>query len=456
MRYYKAEVPRKMEPLSGTGAYYMAGCNSTEYGVWDAEKSKKEFPLLQKKFKDNETRQAFEGLRDYWTTSTNYESGLAPLYYSAAALWVKIAAITGMFDSNPCLLPYWVRLLNVFFAVILVLLSYHAVRLLYPTQRVMRFAVPMFVAIVPQDTFYSIQNDVLSPVLYGLTFIAVMDFIKQDLPDRRACLFLGLSLAGTILVKSTNLHYLILILIFVLIKVWHLNKNSTLLPALKNLGWLFASVAIPVGLWFLWNLSTHGDLTASEAKIRHFHWTTKPFSQLLNTNFLTIHGICHFWTEIMITFWRGELVWNSRSLAMGGMDLFYWASSLLFFLSAVFGYFKLYNKNEKLLTAIAIWSFLSALLFIVLLSLNFDFRGSVYPCWENPYFISGRLISAALIPFIILYLKGFDNLLSLFTSERFRIILLILIALSITTSEIIINKNVFGSNFNLFSLIQSN
>jgi hypothetical protein len=55
------------------------------------------------------------------------------------------------------------------------------------------------------------------------------------------------------------------------------------------------------------------------------------------------------------------------------------------------------------------WSFIAAIAFLGFLSLIYDFHNCVYPSREHPYFLSGRLMLGALIPFVMLYVYGLDR-----------------------------------------------
>ncbi|MGD0711835.1 MAG: hypothetical protein ABR968_11735, partial [Bacteroidales bacterium] len=69
-----------------------------------------------------------------------------------------------------------------------------------------------------------------------------------------------------------------------------------------------------------------------------------------------------------------------------------------------------------------------------------------------PFFVSGRLITAAMIPFLLLYVQGLNRAFSWIKNENYRIIVLIFIVLFITTTETIFRWNVFYSDYNFFHL----
>jgi hypothetical protein len=454
MKYSEGHVPRSLEPLSQSSAHFMTGCSSSEYAVWNVDKSKNEYPLFSLNNHTPEFQKNFKGLEDYWTTSINYESGLAPLYYSIAGLWAKAGISSGFFNPNGCLFLYWIRSLNILFVILLVLISYKAAQIAFPQKRLIHIGVPLLTALLPQDTFYSIQNDVLSPICYGLTFIAMLVFIRSELPTYKQSFYAGAAMSLTLLVKTSNLPLLLLVLGSGTLKLIRFYIEGRARESWKTMSVFFSSTLVPVCVWFTWNLSVHGDITASNSKIKHFHWTQKPLSEWLNTSFLKIDSLFNFWSELMASFWRGEFVWSSQRLAIPEVDLFYWSSSFIFIVTAMISFIWVKDQSEKRINRFILGSYISLLLFIVTLSLAFDFTGSSYPSFEHPYFVSGRLISAALIPFLVLYILGFEKIFYWIRNEKIKIFILVLIAISITLSEYMVNKVAFSSNYNFFALIK--
>src|SRR5215475_3635351 len=70
--------------------------------------------------------------------------------------------------------------LNVAFITALVWLAYVAARMIFPEQVALRLGVPLLIAAVPQDAFYGIDNDVLSPICFGLVFICLIKWFSQN------------------------------------------------------------------------------------------------------------------------------------------------------------------------------------------------------------------------------------------------------------------------------------
>src|SRR5437667_2631715 len=141
----------------------------------------------------------------------------------------------------------------------------------------MRVGVPLFVAFIPQDAFYGIENDVLSPICFGITFICLVRWFGED---RRISLGIvtGSSIAAAYLTKLSNLP-----LIFVAVgaiaywSAWRARSRKVrdVIPALSA---LVCCAAIPIAGWMIWIKSNFGDFTGSTTKAQLLGWSAKPFS----------------------------------------------------------------------------------------------------------------------------------------------------------------------------------
>ena len=155
----------------------------------------------------------------------------------------------------------------------------------------------------------------------------------------------------------------------------------------------------------------------------------------------------------MTSFWRGELVWASAPISMPAADIFYWVSSLVLVILSVIGFrrFAGVSSAKHVLVCIS-GSFVSLVLFLAMLSVSFNFGVCFYPSSFFPFFVSGRLISAAIIPFLLLYVLGLNWAFGWIKKVNLQFIVLIAIVLFITVSEIIISLPVFASEYNFFHL----
>jgi hypothetical protein len=84
-----------------------------------------------------------------------------------------------------------------------------------------------------------------------------------------------------------------------------------------------------------------------------------------------------------------------------------------------------------------------------LLSIQFDFGNCINPSREHPYFTSGRLLSGALIPFAVVYVDGVSWVCRRINTAL-ALIVLGLIVVFVTTSEIFVIQPVFASEHNWF------
>jgi len=450
MKYSEGQFPEKIETISTTSARYITGCGSAEYGRWDPDSASKSKPLFLITPMTGNTKNLIQGLADYWSTRLNYESGQGPVYYMIAGLWKQLGLFVIPVES--CLLPYWIRFLNVFLIVLLVWISYKAASLTFPGNNIMIIGVPLFAAILPQDTFYSIQNDVLSPVLFGITLLSVIHLIRSHIPSVRWSVFAGISVSLSVLTKTSNLPLILLVVGYVTIKLFQLLRLEKFKTIRKPFILFYVCALVPVCIWFAYNSLLFGDILASADKVEFLQWKFKSLNEWLNTSFLTSQGVFIFWKELMATFWRGEFVWSSSRVAMPWADLYYWLSTFFLMVCAALSLRNNQYEQQNRIIRFCFLSFLALMFFMVFLSLCFEFPHNSYPSFEKPFFTSGRLMSGGLVPFLILYILGFDYLFSWIRNEKIKISILFFIALMITWSEISISRVPFSSNYNFFAV----
>ncbi len=163
LKYSHGLVPRKLDLVSVEASNYM-----TLYGTPEYLLTPQQFPFPSPIWAAPERTKVRLLMWGASTRHPNAESSQAPLYYAVAALWLRLGQFFGLAGG---LLLYWIRFLNVFLAAALVWLGFAAARLIFPEGRFVRLGVPVLLAALPQDIFYSIQNDVLSPLCFGMAFI---------------------------------------------------------------------------------------------------------------------------------------------------------------------------------------------------------------------------------------------------------------------------------------------
>jgi len=279
--------------------------------------------------------------------------------------------------------------------------------------------------------------------------------LQVELPSVPLAIWTGLALAATCLVKTSNLPLLAVGIIVVVLKVSQLTRTRRLRAALGSLSALALSTTLPIVLWFAWNYQTFGDLTATRSKIEFLGWIRKPVGNWLPHPIFTFHGLKEFWPQLIASLWRGEFIWHGQRLASQATDAFYWISSTLAIGMAIISLFprlaKLTNFQRQSLW-LAFLSFTALVVFVVVLSVAFDFGLCVYPSREHPYFFSGRLLAAAAVPFFLFYSQALACVFSRIPPMWLRIVLFAGIVLFIVVSQSIVDWPAFSSRYNFFHL----
>jgi hypothetical protein len=216
---------------------------------------------------------------------------------------------------------------------------------------------------------------------------------------------------------------------------------------------LILCAAIPVGSWMLWTRFHFGDFTGSTAKIGLLGWTRKPFGDWWQHPIFTLRGVWIFWSDLIGSFWHGEVSWHGQPLRWRAADEFYAVSVLLLFAAAAVGLRKQTGLSvfQRQSIGSAILIFLAGVMFLALLSIQFDFGNCINPSREHPYFTSGRLLSGALIPFVVVFVYAVSWMFGRINTAL-PLIVLVLIVAFVTTSEILTYRVVFASEHNWFHL----
>jgi hypothetical protein len=219
--------------------------------------------------------------------------------------------------------------------------------------------------------------------------------------------------------------------------------------------------AVPIGSWIIWVKLQFGDVTGSTAKIAFLDWTRKPLVEWWQHPIFKPHGLWVFWSNLIATFWRGEVEWHGKRFDWQIADRLYAISSLVFIAAALVGLRKPFGLSafQRQAIAVAILTVAAGIGFLGLLSIQFDFGRCVNPSRSHPYFTSGRLLSGAIIPFALSYVYGISCLCR-FATSRFRqtrwidtaspLVVLVAILVFSQTYEIFTTRPVFASEHNWF------
>jgi len=411
-------------------------------------------------WKDNQpqSRQILQEIASSWTKGVNFESAAPPVYYILAGNWYNLGKLLGLSGG---VLLYWLRFLNLVLYLLLMVLSWHFCQRFFPGNSTVQFGVPLLLAFFPQDVFYFLNSDILSPLSFLLAFWLMMTLLRQPPPDRRIFLLAGIAVAATVLVKLSNLPVLGIAFVFFLLIIRHL-KAQTGTPGITwHAPVLFAcGVLLPLLLWGGGNRYAVGDWTGTTEKTAFLGWQLKSWRELLPHPLFTAAGTRFFLAENLKTFWRGETVWFMQRLRSPLMDMVYVVTTLVFLGASMLQFIKirpLPPARETHVIRFCGFLLIGLLLFYLAgLSLLYDFGPQCpYPSRANPYFTSGRLMLAALVPFLILYTEGLDALLRWGKVKWHPLIVLLLLGMTVTIVEVILKAPVSRSHFNLFHLYSS-
>ena len=455
MKYARGQVPRDLGHYSSESASYFSLYGTPEYFTPAEQFNIGTFPPPNWTLSAEQRAAVVDKVATWWEQNENHESGEPPLYYAVAGVWLNLGRAVGLAGGW---LLYWVRFLNVFVAAILVWLGFVAAKLVFPNERFVWVSVPLLLAIWPQTTLYSVTSDSLSPLCFGVAFVGLLKILEAQRPSLLLAIWTGLSLAATCLVKATNIALLLVAALALIFKIGNLTERRKLSDLLAPFAVLIGFAAVPIALWFAWNLHTFGDLTATASKIDFLDWTRKPFTKWWPHPIFTLTGLEEFWPQSIASFWRGEFIWHGQRLAFQVNDRFYWISSTLVILFTAVGlvwWFAKLTRFQRQSLWLALSSFIVLLSLLVVLSIAFDFGRCVYPSREHPYFTSGRLLSAAVVPFVLLCCYTLKCALSWISGRWLRMIVVAGIIGLIAVPQCMLFRPVFSSRYNFFHLNQA-
>src|SRR5438552_10338642 len=379
----------------------------------------------------------------------NHEAGGFPVYYWMAGSWLALGRALGLYGGQ---LLYWIRFLNVVVIVGLVWLSYWIARTLVPDDRLEYLGAPFLVAFFPQDVFYSLNSDVVTPLFFALAFFALMQILLKD-ASMAVHALAGLAVSATFLTKFSNLTVLALLGLVIVAKAGSLHRRGALRSYLPRLGVLLATGTLPGAAWLVRDRFVLGDFSGSAAKIAFVHWTVKPVAQWWHHPLFSPTGLAYFLGELTRTFWRGEFVCHLEPVASPAADLFYVGSTGVFLAaSAVALWQGTSDVRRRGVLSMSCFVLGASVLLLAASSLAFDFDDSWAPSRASPYFVAGRLVGGALVPFVLLYLDGLEHALSWARLRIDPLVVVALIAAAITLSEIANTLAVFQSPYNWFHL----
>ncbi len=451
LKYAHGDVPRKFETVSSDSTTYLALMHSYVYLQKADEFPGGRLPPPLWTLPPKIEPQVLAVRRTFWQAQDNYEVFQAPLYYVLAGLWWHLGQGFGFHDGR---LVYWLRFLNVALIIGLVWLGYATARLVFPENRFVRLGVPALLAFMPQSAFYSVGNDMLSALCFGITFIFLLRWLRAEKPAVGLGAATGAAFAAVYLAKTANLPLLAVIAAVIVFKAWRDIRQGTFREALPALAAFLYCSEPPIIGWILWCKRHFGDATGSVMNTHFMGWTLKPFTQWWHHPIFSVHG---FWTYLsgqFGTFWQGEFWWHGLRLSLPGTDSIYALVSLML-VAAALPALSPQSSGATSLQRGALWlglvCFGAELGFFALMSIVYDFHDSVNPSRQHPYFQAGRLLLGALIPFLLLIVCGLYRAFNRFGPGA-KWVALGLMILTMAAVEIATNWPAFSNGYNWFHL----
>ncbi len=430
----------EMFVLYGTSEYFASKEDYPDLKVFPP-------PWLSPKFKESPI---FEKEVSDWTKRINHEAASFPTYYVLAGTWCAVGRTLGLQGGH---LLYWIRFLNVPLFVLLVWVCCLFGRSFFPDRPMLRLGLPLIMAFHPQDIFYSINGDALSPLLFAGSLLMLLG------PGRRERthtwhLITGLAIAATFLIKPSNIAIAFILGIVVLLDCRKAARRGEFRNVVPKLATLLVAAGLPVAIWLTRNYFVLGSITGAAEKISYLTWTAKPFTQMWDHPIFSPSGAAYFINGIGKTFWRGEFVWFLEPMAYKGVDLFYVVSSVCLVLISLPTLLRIRKPDSPgpRIIGVCFISMAISLLFMSAISIAYDFGQCWAPSREFPYFLAGRLISCALVPFLIVYLDGLDRLLAPLRLRVNPLFVLALIIAVITCSELSLAAAPIRSAYNWYHL----
>jgi hypothetical protein len=381
------------------------------------------------------------------TNSYNPETWVWPAYYFLAGLWCRLGESMAITGTE---LLYWIRFLNVPLMAIFVWLSWLFSRRIFGDNFQERIAIPLLAAFFPQDIFYGITGDVLSPVVFAAAFFMLLEIYLSE-KSWKYHLVAGFVVAATFLTKVSNIAIVPLAALVMLIKIIRASRQKQIkqyLPALIVFGF---AATVPIAIWLGRNYILFGDATGAAVSIKLRTWTIKPLSEMFNHPILTPSGFIYFISELTKTFWRGEFVWHARIIASAFMDRFYVISSVVFLFALIVNKSRS-DRFSRTALAGSLFVIILSIAFLAFMSMRYDFGTCFYPSRDEPFFVSGRLIAGVILPFLFLYVDGLHRILSKLRCVSSLLFVVGIIVVVITVSEVVLSWPVFASPHNWYHL----
>ncbi len=393
-----------------------------------------------------------EDSRDFLERRRNLEAHQPPVHYALSGAWYNLGGWIGLEGGR---LLYWLRGLNVLVMFTLVLTAHRFLREVFPANALVRLGVPILLTVFPQDAFYYVTQDALSPLLFTGGFFTVLRLARRPGSGAGAYVAAGLLTSAAMLTKYTNLGLLVVCALCTAHALVHRPEARALRGEARRWLWLWLMILTPLAMWLVRNHFVLGDWLGTSFKLNGMGWGTKPFAELWDHPLLTPSGMAVFISDLIPRFWRGQLAWYRTTLSWSGADLFYTASTGVFLLGAASGLWRRNGGAERLLEGMSWVALLSSVACLAGLSLLFVYGEKTDPSAARPYFSHGRLISGVMVPALVLYLRGIQVATSRLPARAATAAAWACVGLVVgvvVISEVAMSREVFLSGYNWYHL----
>jgi len=388
----------------------------------------------------------------YFLGQCNIETQSPPAYYLLAGAWYRLAKMSGASEWRAA---YWALFLNAILYGTFIWVACLFVRELYPERVFLCVGMAMLLAVFPQDVFYGMSRDVLLPLVTSLFLLLLLRALRKVDSGEIELLAAGFLAGIAFLTELSSVVLFGALLAVTLFKSKRAEKlaNGVRQQTMLALS-LVAAAILPLTL-MVRNRLVMGDLTGTQAKLFCLGWVTKPWGEIWQHPIFSLRGVQYFVHELTGSYWRGEIIWAGQSLRNGKAEVFYLFSTLVL-LAAFLVCFALRKKEQtgpqRFSEYLSLYLVAASVLFLAFVSLLFDYQECVYPSRAHPYFVSGRIIIGTLLPFLVMYLSGFEFLLRPIRKYVHPILPLLVICASIACAEVMLMLTVFHSQFNFYAL----
>jgi hypothetical protein len=372
---------------------------SPEFVVKREDYEDKKYPPPVRDWPDSDRKTGYVGvMTNYYREHPNHEVHEPPIYYALAAAWYRAGRLLGL---SPAAGVYWIRFLNAPLFAILVAASYGFSRAYFG--RATALAVAALTAFFPNTVFFTISNDVLSPLLGVLVLWLTLRWLEDGRPSAALSVALGATAAAAVLVKLTNAAVIGLVGVALLVRM---RRTGRLVAAIRASWPLMLSAALPLILWGIRNRLVLGDWTGTAGKAASQSWTRKPFLLWFDHPLFTLSGSARYLQTLCVSFFTGDMSWSPGPVHSVPAEAFFLIATAI--LPAI-GFAATVRDSRTRLA-----SLLSGLLVVgyvaelAVISLPWDFGTNLFPSREFPFFAFGRLVAGAIVPFLCLFVSGID------------------------------------------------